>query len=383
MTADAQEQSTRDGERAKIPKSREALYALLFFVVIYLLFELVMALANVPRRIETLVNREQYTASYKARHVFFHYLTHPDPETGFMVSPNLRQPICFNDVCANIETDELGFRNGPGDKEEGSWVVIGDSFSWGYGVAMERSWPRLIEQQLPGRLANFSIIAGFPAQFPVVVERHGEFLAGRKVVLGLYANDYMDNADDRLDRYYQVKRLSVYDQVEPGFSDLVAMKNLGFIERTATANLIRTLREKTGGREAMGRTENEIDRDWLAGGGWERLNATFNTLLGQWQSRNAAVSVVLFPSRISAYRELYIEKHGDDDAIRLEEKYYALTRAFFEQRGVPVLDLTSAVRNAAANGEELYFRLDPHLNDAGNALAAEEITNFLTGLYLR
>jgi hypothetical protein len=383
VTADAQEPKADHRGPGEIPRSREALYALLFFVIIYLVFELVMALANVPRRIETLVNRAQYTVSYKARHVFFYYLTHPDPETGFMVSANLRQPICFNDVCANIETDELGFRNGPGDKEESSWVVIGDSFSWGYGVAMERSWPRLIERQLPGRLANFSIIAGFPAQFPVVVRRHAEFLAGRKVVLGLYANDYMDNADDRLDQYYDVKRLSVYDQEEPGFSDLVAMKNLSFAERTATANLIRTLREKTGGRQAMGRTENEIDRDWLESGGWERLDATFNTLLGQFRDLDVTVSVVLFPSRISASRELYVTKHGDDQAIATEEEYYALTRDFFEGQGVPVLDLTAAVRKAASKGEDLYFKLDPHFNDAGNALAAREITHFLTGLYLR
>jgi len=378
VNQESQESQTGNREERSIPRSREALYAAIFFVVIYLLFELVMAVGNVPRRIETMVNREQYTASYKARHVFFYYLTHPDPETGFMVSPNLQQPICFNDVCANIDTDALGFRNAPGDKEESQWIVLGDSFSWGYGVEREHSWARLVERQLPERLASFAIIAGFPAQYPVVVERHGKYMTGKKVILGLYSNDFMDNADDRLSEYYEVKRLSVYERKEPEFSDLVAMKTLSFVQRTATANLIRTLRAKTGARQPMSRDENEMDREWLEQGGWERLQTTLSTLLEQLKQRDVSVKVVLFPSRISAMRDAYVKMHGDDAAVATEDEYYALTRAFFEQRDIPVLDLTSRVRDAANNGAELYFKLDPHFNNEGNALAAQEIVRFVS-----
>jgi hypothetical protein len=349
----------------------------LISLAIYLVFELVMIAFNLPRRIEVLRNEEELEANYRAYHAFYYWLVHPDAEMGFMVSAYLDQKVCFNEVCAHIETDDLGFRNRPGDRDEASIVAMGDSFVWGYGVELSRSWPRLIENALGVRLANFSIIAGFPAQYPVCIRRNARYLRDKRIILGLYTNDYKNNADQHLEDYYQASNLDVFHREEPGFSDLVRMKRLSFFQRSATATLIRILGEDRGPRQPMRRMENEIDRAWLEGGGWEHLETTFEAILVALRENESALCVVLFPSRLSARKPEYARMHGETEQIDLEEEYYARTHRFFEQRNVPVLDLTAAARRAAARTEVLYHRLDPHFNDRGNALAAAEIETFL------
>jgi lysophospholipase L1-like esterase len=55
----------------------------------------------------------------------------------------------------------------------------------------------------------------------------------------------------------------------------------------------------------------------------------------------------------------------------------ALMRRFCEQAGIPFLDLTTALQERVESGENMYFPDDSHLNEAGEALAAATLAEFL------
>lgn len=73
-------------------------------------------------------------------------------------------------------------------------LLLGDSLSAGHGIALEASWPRLLERRLashepPYRLVNASIsgetTAGGKSRLPSLLERHRP----KVVILALGAND--------------------------------------------------------------------------------------------------------------------------------------------------------------------------------------------------
>jgi lysophospholipase L1-like esterase len=49
-----------------------------------------------------------------------------------------------------------------------------------------------------------------------------------------------------------------------------------------------------------------------------------------------------------------------------------------EAAGIPLLDLTPALQAHVDAGEQMYFADDSHLNEAGQAVAAAAIADFLT-----
>ncbi len=347
----------------------------------YLSFELVLSLFNIPHRLDTLIDRENLEAIYNARHNFFYGLTMPDDRLGFVVKPNFHTQVCFNSICSSISTDELGFRNSKTDKEYSKMVVLGDSFSFGYGVEANASWSRILEELVGLPLANLSIIAGSPWQYDVLLEDHPELFRDRLVIYGLFSNDFNDRKPENASDYYRRYGLDTYEKSSPTLADLMRIKQKdNFYERSATFCFFTALKPKEE-KCFLKPKENDIDSEWLEHGGWYQLYDTFDTTIDRVSSLNSEMAVILFPSRASAFMEQYQQCYSDASTVKSEEEAYHKTAEFFLQRGIPVLDLTLPVRNFVQRGIELYYSTDAHFNDRGNLVAANELSCFLTNLH--
>ena len=55
----------------------------------------------------------------------------------------------------------------------------------------------------------------------------------------------------------------------------------------------------------------------------------------------------------------------------------ALMQRFCELAGIPFLDLTTALQERVESGENMYFPDDSHLNEAGEAVTAATLAEFL------
>ena len=96
-----------------------------------------------------------------------------------------------------VRTNALGFREPrlPGPKPPGTRriVVLGDSFTHGYGVEENEAYPRVLEGLLPGvEVINLGVPATCPLDYAANFEEVGRAYEPDLVLVGLMANDVHD-----------------------------------------------------------------------------------------------------------------------------------------------------------------------------------------------
>jgi lysophospholipase L1-like esterase len=115
----------------------------------------------------------------------------------------------------HVRTNAAGFRGGPlpGAKAPGTYrvVVLGDSFTWGYGVAEEEAYPAVLARRLAERsqrrveVVNLGLPGAGPLDYLHHLRHTGAELAPDLVVVGLFANDVND--------LYQLRRFGTRSPV--------------------------------------------------------------------------------------------------------------------------------------------------------------------------
>ena len=96
-----------------------------------------------------------------------------------------------------VRTNALGFREPrlPAPKPPGTRriVVVGDSFTQGYGVEEDEAYPRVLESLLPGvEVINLGVPATCPLDYAANFEDVGRAYEPDLVLVGLMANDVID-----------------------------------------------------------------------------------------------------------------------------------------------------------------------------------------------
>ena len=68
-----------------------------------------------------------------------------DPATLWTLRPNLEQRISNTPYPFSVRTDQNGFR---GLAQEGSWLALGCSTTFGWGVEQEEAWPAVLSNEI-------------------------------------------------------------------------------------------------------------------------------------------------------------------------------------------------------------------------------------------
>jgi hypothetical protein len=104
----------------------------------------------------------------------------PDAELGQTGNPRF------------LEHDANGFRNA-GVPDTADIVAIGDSFTYGAGMAPDKAWPQVLEKLTSCRVYNMAVPGYGPLQYAVLAQR-GLRLKPRFMLVGIYfGNDFFDN----------------------------------------------------------------------------------------------------------------------------------------------------------------------------------------------
>jgi hypothetical protein len=123
----------------------------------------------------------------------------------------------------------------------------------------------------------------------------------------------------------------------------------------------------------------------LAAPDWDAFLAGLGDLVDVVERDRVRVVLALAPSRLQIYPAELARVAARDGApladvdADLPQRRLA---AFAAGRGLPLVDLTPALRDAAAAGEVLYQRNDTHWNARGNAVAGIELARRLLDLRL-
>lgn len=303
------------------------------------------------------------------------------PTIGFLYPAGYRGEIGRRDFRFEYTTDEMGFRNPGPWPDTAEILALGDSQTFGYGVSDGSSWPRLLDESLPGiRVLNLSLIGGAPQQYQRIYETFGPRLHPRLVVFALFPGNDLTDARTFAD-WLRSGAEGNYD-VWRFFGGRPPGEGRGWRDWISRSYLLAFAREvrNSFGSPFAGRTFETADGSRLrlapslrqgnaqrARPGhpdFELVMEAIEATRAQASADGAAFLVLLIPSK----EEIYLPLLGEPvpDALTPFARELA-------ERGIPALDLTPAFRRQAEAGEALFFEVDGHANARGYRLMARVI----------
>jgi lysophospholipase L1-like esterase len=274
------------------------------------------------------------------------------PGLLYELVPNVKQDVRG----MRIETNALGLRGPETTREKPAGVVriaaLGDSVTFGYGVAGSEAWPAVLGQLLNERAAgrrryevlNFGTSGYSTRDEAAVLEHKALAMEPDLVLVGYFLNDPDFEPYQQLHRYFRGG----------------AWWQLSHVARLVARARFDARRQRLG-RGDLYRYYHAPDEP-----SWESVLTAFDAMRAATGRANVRVLVVIFPPY--AGFESW-ERYGYRDV-------HAQVRQAAEQRGFEVLDLVDAW---AARGETKdAVRLDnEHPNAWGHRIAAEAVLELL------
>ena len=317
------------------------------------------------------------------------------PYIGHLHSPHGSRLISGRDFNAFHHTDGYGFRNTEPWPETADIVAVGDSLTFGLGVAEEQTWPAIIAQAMPqSHMINLGLIGAGPQQYLRVYETFGAKLHPKLLLVGLFLrNDFWDA--DMFDRWlrsgargnYLVWRDFGRPQSVRGIKSTLRWKGYLLLRRSYLYNLLhevwkdvkrQRLSEPKIFQFAEGTRLQLLPSDLASETvGAQPDRPEFQFVLQALQRIHSIATengthplMVLQPSKEEVYLPLLGEAPPDPGGP---------LRQALDELGIEYLDLTAAFRRRAAAGEQLFFEVDGHPNARGYALIAELVLSHLKG----
>ena len=302
---------------------------------------------------------------------------------GHLQPPNGTLNIRTGDFEIPYPIDAHGFNNADPWPAKADIVAVGDSLTFGYGVAPDEGWPALIARELPDtKVINLGLIGAGPQQHLRVYETFGVPLEPKILLIGFFlANDFWDA--EKFDAWLKSGVDDNY-MVWRDFRGATGDRTL-FLGDALRSTYLYT----------WGRFVRQIYRNWRAGepkdlqladGSHVKLrpddlaektayiepgNPVFDLSLDALERINAIatshgthVIVVLQPSKEETYLPLLDGTPADPGGP---------LRAALQGRGIEYLDLLPLFREHAAAGAKLFYEFDGHPNAEGYRLTAEGI----------
>lgn len=308
----------------------------------------------------------------------------PDPYIGYLYPPHGEAAQGRGESLFRYTLDEHGFRNPSPWPDSADIVVLGDSWTFGYGVPDGEGWVALLSEELPrSRVINLGLIGSSPEQYARIFKRFGAALRPKLVVFGLFpGNDINDTRvftrwleDGQASTYaewrysggdgsswQQALRRRSYLWVLLG--DLVKNRHIAFSGKTIDLEAegrLRLVPSLTARNASLARPDNPHFRHALSAIQRTRELA---------RAAGADFVVVLYPTK----EEIYLPVIGEPAPDAISPFVTALA-----EQGIPYIDLRPTMREHARAGERLYFTVDGHANDKGYRVIADAVATWIAG----
>ncbi|MBL8202142.1 MAG: hypothetical protein JNK40_14330 [Chromatiales bacterium] len=322
-------------------------------------------------------------------------INHRDDFLGYRMIPGMHESVAGPGGVYTVDTVDLGFDDGIGFRDDGitppvDSVFIGDSFVWGYGVELRDSISERFEA-LTGRDAvNLGMTSWTsPTQYSRLLSRYGVPLRPRYAFMeALIDNDFGDLPNfaaweatptdksypewmtDRVMRYepdalsYKVRRV-LYDHsaLYRLFSDRVQF-GIKDPEKRGEDSLVHITGD--GLDMYLDPRQLQIATDQVDAGQIRLFRLALER--SQEIAARNGIHLVVF---IVPTKEMVYQDRFPDPALRaaVDWRYTALLQLLAET-GIDHVDLLPPLRQAAAEGKQLYFQYDTHWTPLGHDVAA-------------
>ena len=314
-----------------------------------------------------------------------------DPELGWTQTPNHEGLFKGREFKVNIKINSQGFRDDeyPFAKPVGSKrvVVLGDSFTWGWGVEHEEIFCEVAEQKLEGtEFLNLGQNSYGTAQQYLLLKKLGMQFSPDFTVLAFFPNDIMDNSARNPKRPAFMlqggelvldqtpKPLSFSQKVKKFFNDHFLLYSL-IDYRVA---MLKPLRKNPVAYDGFDDYFFKSFHEKMEGP-WDVTKAL---LVEIDRLTNHRFLIMYIPNRLQVEEETYqqalLVTKVDEKTVDLSYTN-TLLQEFSETHGIPFLDLTPYFRKGNEQSS-LYFQWDSHMTKAGHRLAGEILSDRLEHL---
>jgi len=301
----------------------------------------------------------------------------------------------FDEFRVNVTINSLGMRDYERNipkKGVKRILTLGDSFTYGYGVELNESYPKILEQELNKNqdgqkyiVLNAGYASGYsPDTYYLYLKKEGLKLQPDIIMVGFTTNnDVVDLFKNRViegngsakivsDSYYvdEDDRLRVpsYNK-QSGLNVFLSTHSHFFI---FIKNSIGEILQKQYGKNDVYKVEYDegLKEKW---GEVEKLLVKMNKLA---EENNAKLIVALIPRKAQVYDrywEVYKNTHGDYEVDRTKPQKLLMNMC--NKTSIRCIDLLPAFKEEAK--EEFYFEKDGHWTKYGHRFAAEYLKEYI------
>ncbi len=306
----------------------------------------------------------------------------PSRETGYKFAPHLNQRMISTYYDVAFKTNSLGLRDQEvGPKQGERILILGDSYTCGYGVEQNETFPDLLEQKLGVEVINGGV-GGWELIHQLHYARaHLAELKPDLVVLALFTgNDLIGNLDwESRPGNELVSRVAPFPTSKPREPKLKLLFDIYRFKQRVRRGQVKKSQDWEPPPPAMRifqrQMESEVEQAY-------RQAATILPELKAEVEKSGARFVVVFFSERQVVDSQAAER-WKESYPGFDQKYDLLKPERFledlcQREQIPYLNLNLALR---ALGPErvasLYFRQESHFNREGHRFVAETIQPLL------
>lgn len=285
----------------------------------------------------------------------------------------------------HVRYDKNGFRNST-DRDAADVIVLGDSFVEGSTVSFDSLASTRMEALLHRPVMNLGQAGYGPQQERIVLRRFGLPVHPRVVVWVLFegndvVRDYARFEDFRArpQRY----RAEQHGYRVRGFvrNAFKALDRAGVFGSPAQSGPLKQYGVLNPPSQAAGSTLYfAYDSNALTASDQEHLDRVLDLIGDAANATRQAGAHFVFafaPIKFRVYHDLCAFEPDSEPARWKLNDMNDRCAAWADARGVPFVDLTTALRRSAVRGDLLYYLDDGHWNAEGHAVVAAELAEFI------
>ncbi|MEK6823047.1 MAG: GDSL-type esterase/lipase family protein, partial [Nanoarchaeota archaeon] len=265
-------------------------------------------------------------------------------------------------------------------------VVLGDSQTWGYGVAQTSRFTEIMRDSLRIDVVNMGVTGYGTGQEYLLLRRYGMRFAPDIVVVAFYANDLGDNTNDNNDDEFSYPRpvlrvcdghlrvdnvpvplksqwkdhpnyFAVYGPVK-GW--LLQHSRLFYLGARQLSVMVDTFAKRMGWREEVPAHISDSSSQ-----AWQTTFFILDHMHAWLVERDVQLVVAVIPSRDMVRRDVTV--------------YEDQLTAWGTRSGVPVVTFNDLFQGKV---DDLFLRYDSHMNEQGHMVVGERLSDVLTPLLI-
>jgi lysophospholipase L1-like esterase len=298
-----------------------------------------------------------------------------DAYLGWIGRPNLHLRFRRSEFDALVEHDAEGWRQPKPARPalpSSRVLVLGDSFTWGWGVSQGQVFTDLLQAALPDTVAVYNRgVPGFgTAQEYLVLRRELAARVYDAVVVMFYMNDLSDNISSKQGTrpYFELVNGALRPRNQPALRVMNPVRQFlrdnSRVYAFVQFQLERLKRRFTGEENDHPEYRNAPAVDFHDVPGYPVTARLLREMQGLARQHGARFFLVYIPQR---------SEFELDTPFPYVRSIHAMVEDIAHSEGIPLLDLSVPFHQHARSGEQLIYAIDAHWNPAGHRVAASAL----------